>query len=59
MTNEELKQTLGDDLCDYCRGNKAKSTIYAIVFARVYIAMMRWMLSWMKTKIILMMMRNK
>lgn len=41
------------------RGNKAKSTIYAIVFARVYIAMMRWVLSWMKTKIILIMMRNK
>ena len=41
------------------RGRITKSTTDAIVFARAYIAMMRWSLSWMKTKIILMMMRNK
>ena len=41
------------------RGKTAKSTTDAIVFARDYIAMMRWSLSWTKTKIILMVMRNK
>lgn len=40
------------------RGKAAKSTTVAIVFARAYIVMMRWTLSWMKTKITLMMMRN-
>lgn len=59
MANEELKQALGDDLCDYfARGKAAKSTTVAIVFARAYIVMMRWTLSWMKTKVSLMMMRN-
>lgn len=59
MTNEELKQTLGDDLCDYCPWKQGEIDHLCDIFARVYIAMMRWMLSWMKTKIILMMMRNK
>lgn len=58
MANEELKQALGDDLCDYCPWKAAKSTTVAIVFARAYIVMMRWTLSWMKTKVSLMMMRN-
>lgn len=34
ITKETARQIIA-------RGNKAKSTIYAIVFARVYIAMMR------------------
>jgi hypothetical protein len=58
MANEELKQALGDDYVIIARGKAAKSTTVAIVFARAYIVMMRWTLSWMKTKVSLMMMRN-
>lgn len=58
MANEELKQALGDDLCDYCPWKSGEIDPVAIVFARAYIVMMRWTLSWMKTKVSLMMMRN-
>ena len=49
------------DMCEEvekARERAAKSTTVAIVFARAYIVMMRWTLSWMKTKVSLMMMRN-
>lgn len=58
MANEELKRHWVMIYVIIARGKAAKSTTVAIVFARAYIVMMHWTLSWMKTKVSLMMMRN-
>lgn len=59
MANEELKQTLGDDLCDYCPWKQGEIDHLCDSICEGLYCNDAWVLSWMKTKIILMMMRNK
>ncbi len=59
MANEELKQTLGDDLCDYCPWKQGEIDHRCDSLCEGLYCDDALSLSWMKTKIILMMMRNK